>query len=407
MDFDDSAEEAAFRAEVRRWLAANAEPKRHPRDFVGDGLPAPERLAAARAWQARKAAAGYAAITWPREFGGLGGSLVQQLIYGQEERQWRSSFGYFEIGLGMCLPTLMQYGSAEHKARLLRPGLYGEQIWCQMFSEPAAGSDVAGILTRARREHGREGDDWIVDGQKVWTTGAQFADWGLLLTRTDPSVPKHAGLTMFFVDMHSPGIEVRPIRQMAGESEFNEVFFTGLRVPDAQRLGAVGAGWKVALTTLMHERLAVGHEIGLMNVDALRSMAEGLGRAAQPHVAERIAEAWIAEEGLRLFHCRTLTALSRGGTPGPEQSITKLVKAELAQRMANLALELRGSAALVADTDAASDWHAVQRSWAWSAAMRIAGGTDEILRNIIAERVLGLPEETRVDKGVPFNEVPR
>jgi len=405
MDFDDSAAEAAFRAEVRAWLKAHAEPKRHARDFVGDGLPPVERLAAARAWQAKKAAAGYAAVTWPCEFGGLGGTVVQQLIVRQEESRFRSTFGIFEIGLGMCLPTLMAYGSEAHKAQRIRPGLFGHEIWCQMFSEPAAGSDLAGVLTRARPA--AEGDEWLVNGQKVWTTGAQFSDYGLLLTRTDPSVSKHAGLTMFFVDMKAPGIEVRPIRQMAGESEFNEVFFTDLRVPDHQRLGAVGAGWKVALTTLMHERLSVGAEIGLMNFDALWSVVRGAGRLHDPLAVEQLADAWVAEEGLRLHHCRTLTALSRGGVPGPEQSISKLVKASLAQRMANFALELQGEAGQLGCDDPLSDGHAVERAWAWSAAMRIAGGTDEILRNIIAERVLGLPEEARQDKGMPFNEVPR
>lgn len=401
MDFDDSPEDAAFRAEAAAWLQAHAEPKRHARDFIGDGLPPAERLAAARAWQAKKAAAGYAAITWPREVGGRGGTVMQQLIFRQEESHWRSTFGFFEIGLGMCLPTLMAYGSDAHKARHVRPGLYGEEIWCQLFSEPAAGSDVAGILTRARRD----GDDWIVNGQKVWTTGAQFSDYGLLLTRTDPQVPKHAGLTMFFVDMRSPGIEVRPIRQMAGESAFNEVWFTDVRVPDAQRLGAVGGGWKVAVTTLMFERLAVGSETGLLTADALRDAVRGLGAPDDPAVAERVADAWIVDEGLRLQHCRTLTALSRGGVPGPEQSIGKLLKATLAQRMATLALDLRGEAGLVADDDPL--WQSVQRSWTWSAGMRIAGGTDEILRNIIAERVLGLPEDVRLDKGVPFDQLPR
>jgi alkylation response protein AidB-like acyl-CoA dehydrogenase len=403
MDFDDTPAEAAFRAEVRTWLQANAEPKRHARDFVGDGLPASERLAAARAWQAKKAAAGYAAVTWPREYGGLGGTVVQQLIVRQEESRYRTAFGIFEIGLGMCLPTLMAYGSDSHKARHVRPGLYGQEIWCQMFSEPAAGSDVAGVLTRARRD----GDDWVVNGQKVWTTGAQFSDFGLLLARTDPTVPKHAGLTMFFVDMKAQGIDVRPIRQMAGESEFNEVFFTDLRVPDHQRLGAVGAGWKVALTTLMHERLSVGAEIGLLNFDAFWRVVQDGGRLHEPRATEQLAEAWVAEEGLRLHQCRTLTALSRGGVPGPEQSIAKLVKASLAQRMANFALELQGEAGQLGCDDPASGGQAVERAWAWSAAMRIAGGTDEILRNIIAERVLGLPEEARQDKGIPFNEIPR
>lgn len=403
MDFDDSPTEAAFRAEVRAWLEAHAEPKRHARDFVGDGLPPDERLAAARAWQARKAAAGYAAVTWPRELGGLGGTAVQQLIVRQEESHFRSSFGIFEIGLGMCLPTLMAYGSESHKARRIRPGLYGEEIWCQMFSEPAAGSDVAGVLTRARPE----GHHWVVNGQKVWTTGAQFSDFGLLLARTDPTAPKHAGLTMFFVDMKSPGIEVRPIRQMDGDSEFNEVFFTDVRVPDDQRLGAVGAGWKVALTTLMHERLSVGAEIGLLNFDALWAVVKAAGRLDEPLAGEHLADTWVAEEGLRLHHCRSLTALSRGGTPGPEQSIAKLVKATLAQRMATFALQLRGEAGQVGDADPTSDAYVVERTWTRAAAMRIAGGTDEILRNIIAERVLGLPEEARLDKGIPFNEIPR
>jgi acyl-CoA dehydrogenase len=403
MDFDDSPTEAAFRAEVRAWLEAHAEPKRHARDFVGDGLPPDERLAAARAWQARKAAAGYAAVTWPRELGGLGGTVVQQLIVRQEESRYRSSFGIFEIGLGMCLPTLMAYGSEEHKSRRIRPGLYGEEIWCQMFSEPAAGSDVAGVLTRARPE----GHHWVVNGQKVWTTGAQFSDFGLLLARTDPTAPKHAGLTMFFVDMKSPGIEVRPIRQMDGDSEFNEVFLTDVRVPDDQRLGAVGAGWRVALTTLMHERLSVGAEIGLLNFDALWAVVQGAGCLDEPLAVEHLADAWVAEEGLRLHHCRSLTALSRGGTPGPEQSIAKLVKATLAQRMATFALQMRGEAGRAGDDDPTSDQYVVERTWTRAAAMRIAGGTDEILRNIIAERVLGLPEEARLDKGIPFNEIPR
>lgn len=407
MHFEDTPDEAKFRREVREWLASNAEPKRHPRDFVGDGLPPDDRLLAARVWQAKKAQAGYAAITWPRELGGLGGSVIQQLIFRQEESKWRTSFGYFEIGLGMCIPTVMQFGTDAHRERHVKPALYGQEIWCQLFSEPAAGSDVAGVTTRARRVADREESDWIIDGQKVWTTGAQFSDFGLLLTRTDPSLPKHAGLTMFFVDMRSPGIEVRPIRQMAGESEFNEVFFTGVRVPDHQRLGAVGAGWKVALTTLMHERMTVGSELGLLTADALISLLMKRGKLADPAVSERVAEAWILEEGLRLHQCRTLTALSKGQTPGPEQSIGKLLKARQAQALATFAMDLVGVDAMVIEEDTASSWHAVQRSWPWGAALRIAGGTDQILRNIIAERVLGLPEEMRLDKGIPFNEVPR
>ncbi len=403
MNFDDSPDEAAFRSEVRQWLAGHAERKRHPRDFMGAGLPFDEQLRLARAWQAAKADARLAAPAWPVEYGGRGSGPMGPLIFRQEEAAFRVPFGFFEIGLGMCLPTLMVYGSDRDKTRHLQRGLRGDEIWCQLFSEPDAGSDVAGIRTRARRD----GDGWAVDGQKVWTTGAHFSDYGLLLTRTDPAATKHAGMTMFFVDMKSPGIEVRPIRQMAGESEFNEVFFTDVRIPDDQRLGVVGGGWKAAVTTLMFERSAVGAELGLINFDAMWTLATTEGWFEDPRVDDRIVDWYIAEEGLRLMHCRTLTAVSQGGLPGPEQSILKLVKASLAQRMAVYAMDRIGERALVVADDRESEWGAVERSWSWSAAMRIAGGTDEILRNIIAERVLGLPEDFRPDKGVAFEEIPR
>jgi alkylation response protein AidB-like acyl-CoA dehydrogenase len=210
---------------------------------------------------------------------------------------------------------------------------------------------------------------------------------------------------MFFVDMKSAGIEVRPIRQMAGESEFNEVFFTGVRIPDEQRLGPVGGGWKVALTTLMFERLTVGTELGLLTAQSMLSLLADRGDLSDPAVAESMADAWIVDEGLRLHQCRTLTALSKGSTPGPEQSIGKLLKARQAQRMSTFLMDLAGQGSLVVDEETDSLWSSVQRTWNWSAALRIAGGTDQILRNIIAERVLGLPEEIRVDKGIPFNQV--
>lgn len=401
MDFDDAPDEAAFRREVHAWLAANARPKA-PGEAFGDGLAEAEALAAARRWQAKKAAAGYAAITWPKAFGGRGGSPIENVIFRQEESRFAVPFGYFEISLGMCLPTLMAVGNEADKARFVRPALYGEEIWCQLFSEPSAGSDLAGVRTRARRD----GDGWIVDGQKVWTTGAQWADWGLLLARTDPEKRKHEGLSMFYVDMRAPGVEVRPIRQMTGDSEFNEVFFTGVRIPDAQRLGDVGHGWRVALTTLMFERLSVGTDIGVISlsafVDAVRELTlDGKPALTDSRVRERIADWYVESAGLRLCNYRALTALSRGQVPGPEQSIVKLVSARQGQVMANFALDLAGHAG-VAGEALGAQWRAVERSWMWGAAMRIAGGTDEILRNIIAERVLGLPAEPRVDKGVPF-----
>jgi len=250
MDFSDTPEEAAYRRQVREWLRANA-PK------TGTAVAGDDRaydIPAAKAWQAKKAAAGYAQITWPKEWGGPGGTPIQQVIYGQEEAEYDVPASPFAIGLGMCVPTVMAFADEPTKKRFVGPALRGEEIWCQLFSEPAGGSDVAGIRTRAVRQ----GDEWVVNGQKIWTSGAHFSDFGILLTRTNPDVPKHKGMTMFWIDMKSPGIEVRPIHQMSGATGFNEVFFTDLRIPDSQRLGAVDDGWRVALTTLMNERASIG-----------------------------------------------------------------------------------------------------------------------------------------------------
>jgi acyl-CoA dehydrogenase len=404
MDFEDTPEEAAFRKEVRTWLAANATPR------APGSKPNRTRdrdhsvIAQAKAWQARKAAAGYACITWPKEAGGRGGTPMQQIIYAQEESRYETPPDVFAIGLGMCVPTVMKHGAREHAARFVRPAMRGEEIWCQLFSEPAAGSDVAGIRTRAERD----GDAWVVNGQKVWTTGAHFCDYGLLLTRTDPDVPKHAGLTMFFLDMKSPGVECRPIKQMSGGAEFNEVFFTDVRIPDSQRLGAVGEGWKVALTTLMNERLAVGTATGILGPEDLLSLARSLDVDGAPAirnaaVRDRIAEWFVESEGLKYTRFRTWTALSRGETPGPQSSIAKVVSARQMQDLGAFAMELMGEGGiLMRDVPGAG---AYQLQWMGAAGFRIAGGTDEILRNIIAERVLGLPQDTRVDKDVSFRDL--
>src|SRR5690606_1591565 len=254
MDFTDTKEEAEYRARVRDWLDRNAKKKGEA------GAAAPkyghdDLVPLAREWQAKKYEAGFAGITMPVEYGGQGGTQMQQVIYNQEEARYVVPRGVYESCLGMCIPTRLAYATEEQKQRYVRPALRGEEIWCQLFSEPAAGSDVAAVRTRAVRD----GDDWIINGQKIWTSGAHFSDFGVIVLRTDPSVPKHKGLSYFFLDMRSPGIEVRRIKQIAGISNFNEVFFTDVRVPDSQRLGEVGGGWKVALTTLMNERYAVGH----------------------------------------------------------------------------------------------------------------------------------------------------
>jgi acyl-CoA dehydrogenase len=404
MDFNDTPEEAKFRAEVRAWLDKNATRKSDDTQSNRSRIDDPGLLKRAKEWQAKKAAAGYARITWPKEYGGLGGTPIQQVIYSQEETNYLVPLGFFDIGLGMCIPTVMAYAKPDVLARYVKPALYGEEIWCQLFSEPAAGSDVAGILTRAEKD----GDGWVINGQKVWTSGAHYCDFGIIITRTDPNVAKHAGLTMFYLDMKSPGIEVRPIKQMSGAANFNEVFFTNVRVPDSQRLGKVGDGWKVALTTLMNERFAVGIPSGGPDVDELLDLARSVELEDGPavrnaHVRAKIAEWYVQSQGLKYTKFRSLTALSKGQTPGPESSINKVVAAAKMQDLAAFAMELMGEGGLMTkDVPGAGGF---QSQWFGGAGFRIAGGTDEILRNIIAERVLGLPQDVRVDKDISFAEL--
>jgi alkylation response protein AidB-like acyl-CoA dehydrogenase len=402
MDFSDTSEEAAFRAEVLAFLDGHA-PRKAGRLSDAEAIDA-AYVERARAWQARKAAAGFAGITWPRAWGGRGGTPMQQIIFGQEEAKYAVPRGVFEIGLGMCIPTLATYAATETSARHVGPALRGEKIWCQLFSEPAAGSDVAGLRTRAVRD----GDDWIINGQKIWTSGAHFSDYGLLLVRTDPDVPKHAGLSMFFLDMTSPGVEIRRIRQISGTSNFNEVFFTDVRIPDSQHLGAPGEGWKVALTTLMHERLAIGTLAGpdFPEILELARTVELNGTPAiqSAAVRERLADWYVQSKGLEYTKLRTITALSRGHMPGPENSIFKVVSARKLQEIAQFALDLMDGAGLVTDPDLAPMRGMFQQALLYAPGGRIAGGTDEILRNIIAERVLGLPGDIRVDRDRPFRQ---
>jgi len=409
MDFEDSPEEAAFRAEVRAWLDANAKPRvkretTDPLDERDDG----DTMAKAKAWQKTKADKGYARITWPKGMGGIGGTPMQSIIFGQEESKYDVPYGGpFAIGLGMCIPTVMAYCGDETKNRYVKPAVEGTEIWCQLFSEPAGGSDVAALKTRAVKD----GDTWTINGSKIWTTGAQFSDYGLLLTRTDPNVPKHKGLTMFYLSMKSPGVEVRPIKQASGASGFNEIFFTDVKIPDSQRVGEVGQGWQVALTTLMHERLAVGGgQGGGLDVPQLLQLARTLELEDGPAiknaaVREKIADWYVRSAGLKYTTLRTMTALSRGQQPGPEASIAKVVVASKLQDLSAFAMELEGEAGALAGNDAPMQGM-FQQGWLSAPGLRIAGGTDEILRNIIAERVLGLPGDVRVDKDVPFNKVP-
>ena len=399
MDFNDTPEEARFREEAASWLAENA-----PTD---DAFRAMTPLEQAKVWQKRKYDAGWACMGWAPEFGGRGASAIEEVIWRQEESQYDLPANFFLIGQGMIGPTLMAWASDEDKARFLPPLASGEEVWCQLFSEPAGGSDLAALRTRAERD----GDDWVINGQKIWTSGAHYSDYGVIVVRTDPTVPKHKGLSYFYVDMKAPGVEVKPIKQLTGDSDFNEVYFTDVRVSDSQRLGEVGQGWQVSLTTLMNERAAIGGSFGQMDVSLAMSVAEEVeidGRPALEDAAvrARIANWYVQEAGLKYTGYRSLTALSRGALPGPENSIGKLVGAPKMQAMSSYLMDLLGASGVIADESLAAKAGIIQRAYMGAPGLRIAGGTDEIMANIIAERVLGLPQEPRLDKGIPFNEVP-
>lgn len=397
MDFNDTAEEAEFRAEAHAFLSQHLKPKT-PGALRSGGRE--DFLERAKAWQKTKAEGGFAQITWPKEMGGRGGTVMQQVIWGQEEAKFDAPTGPFAIGLGMCVPTVIAFGSDEHKKKYVRKALMGEEIWCQLFSEPAAGSDVAGLKTKAVKD----GDEWVINGQKVWTSGAHYSDYGILLVRTDPNVPKHKGLTMFIVDMKQKGVDVRPIHQASGGKEFNEVYFTDVRIPDADRLGEPGMGWKVALVTLMNERLAVGGSPG-PDWKEIMDYARSAGTLSDQAFRAKLADWYVAAQGYKLTKFRTQTALSRGETPGPENAIGKIINANHLQDICNSAIEMQDHFGIVVDKDEAPSDAIFQESFMWAPGLRIAGGTDEILKNIIAERVLGLPQDVRVDKDKTFAEM--
>ncbi|MEM7217465.1 MAG: acyl-CoA dehydrogenase family protein [Pseudomonadota bacterium] len=410
MDFNDTPAEAAFRTEARGWIAANA--PTHLADalasstFGNTNTGDEDPLEAAKAWQKAKADGGWACINWPAEYGGRDATPMENVIWREEEGLYGKLSGTFIIGQGMCAPTLMAYADEQQKRRYLPKLASGEEVWCQLFSEPHGGSDLAGLRTRAVRD----GDDWVINGQKIWTSGAQYSDYGILITRTDPTVAKHKGLTMFFLDMRSPGVDIRPIKQVNGASGFNEVYFDDVRIPDAQRLGEVGDGWRVSLTTLMNERLAIGGSIatGVPEIQELvDSLQLGEGHAVDDSaVISKLADWHAKAAGLRNTASRALTALSKGEIPGPENSIGKLVVGGMMQDIAKYGMDLQGPGALIDDPEIAEGNARFQAMLLRSPAVRIEGGTDQILRNIIAERVLGLPEDMRADKGLPFNEIP-
>lgn len=406
MDFSDTPDEAAFRAEARAFLSAHVQPKTPGNRSYQSRAMNPADVAASKAWQRKKAENGFAGILWPKAFGGREGTPMEHIIFQQEEENYIVPASVFNQGVGMAMPTVMTFGTLEQLERYPKPALFGDEIWCQLFSEPDAGSDLAGLRTRAVRD----GDDWIVNGQKIWTSNAHFSDYAMLVTRSDPTLVKHAGLTFFIVDMTSPGIDVRPIKQISGTSNFCEVFLSDVRIPDSQRLGAVGEGWKVAMTMLANERFTVGKTEG-PDFEDIFQLARGLeidGRRAvnDPAVIEHLADWYVQAEGLKYARLRSQTALSRGKTPGPEASIGKLVSASKLQDIATYGIDLLGQAGAVMDPAVAPMNAWFQHALLYAPGKRIAGGTDEILRNIIAERVLGLPGDIRADKGLAFNQIP-
>jgi alkylation response protein AidB-like acyl-CoA dehydrogenase len=390
MDFSYSAEDERFRRDLRAWLAANR-PTREERVPHDDASLADEFVFLLD-WQRRLWQAGYVGILWPAEYGGRGARATQQAILNQELARARAPQLLNRVGINNTGPTLIVHGSEAQKKRFLPKILSGEEIWCQLFSEPNAGSDLAALRTRAEPD----GDRFLVSGQKVWTSYAQLSKWAILLARTDPALPKHRGLTFLILDMESPGITVRPLRQITGSTEFSEVFLDAVPVPREHVVGAVNQGWEIAMTTLAHERgtgFAFKEQVlQKIAVDDLAALARARGRARDPIIRQEVARGWIDVEIMGLMNCRTLTRLEHGEEPGPESSLVKLFWAGLTQRLHELALELEGPRAqLVAGSAHAIEGGRWQQAFLWSRVGAIAGGTSEVQANIVAQRILGLP----------------
>jgi acyl-CoA dehydrogenase len=391
VDIDDTPEEAAFRAEARAWLDAHAIPRGHPDDFsLGMWTGAYDEdtyIARCQEWQRTLYDGGWAGITWPKEHGGRGGRPIEQVIFGQEQADYGVSSGALMISIGMAGPTILAHGDDDQKARFLGPMLRGDELWCQLFSEPGAGSDLAGLTTRAVRD----GDEWVVTGQKVWTSSPDRARWGMLLARTEPSAAKHRGIGYFLLAMDTPGIVIRPLRQMTGESHFSEVFLDEVRIPAANVLGGPGDGWEVARTTLTSERSSIAGGVGATPA-ALAAFAARFGTNADPVLRQRLVDAHIRYELLRFLRYRSQTALSQGRTPGAESSVMKLAFARYMQALTTTAIDAQGAHGLLGGDDVADDGMWLRR-FLHSPSLRIAGGSDQIQANIMGERALGLPRE--------------
>ena len=394
-----TAEADTFRARCKAFLDEHA---------TGIRLPGPDprdefTVAANRAFQKKLADAGLAGLTYPKEYGGAGLTREHDRIYREEVGHHPDMTGQLTISHGMCLPMMNEYGTHEQKAKFLPRNISGEDLWCQMFSEPGAGSDVASLQTRAVRD----GDEWIINGQKVWTTLAHQSDYGILIARTDPDQPKHAGISMFVVDMKAPGVEIRPIHQIDGGQHFNEVFFTDLRIPADWMIGEYNNGWRLATAMLMYERVAIGtgssSGVTHPNSDRLIEEAKKRGVSNDPVVRQGLVQIYMEETAKSLVSLQTRAALKAGKTPGPGGSLGKLHGAKIARMIRALNGSIFGMSLIAPDNDPKADlWQHMMLS---SFASHIAGGTDEIQKNIIGDRVLGLPREPMVDKDQPFRDL--
>ena len=395
MDFTLTPDQQAFRERVRSWLEANV-----PAEWTSLGsteVPRADAYELIRRWQRRLFEGGFIGLTWPRQYGGQGLTFVEEMILHEELALQKAPPILNILGVGMAGPTIIAYGTEEQKQRYPAKILSCEEIWCQGYSEPNAGSDLAALQTRAVKD----GDHWVVNGQKVWTSLAHVADWMMLLARTDPDAPRHKGLTYFLLDMHAQGVTVKPLKQLTGDAEFNEVFFDNVRVPERQVLGEVGNGWAVGLTTLMYERLALGFGLQVRLRIALESLVE-MGRRVEktgravtrdPLLRQKLAQLWIDTEALKYTGARAITKLLRGELPGPEASAGKMGWVETHQRLQELAMEIEGPySQLMRGSDRAIDGGVWQYGFLRSRANSIEGGTTEIQKNIIGERVLGLPK---------------
>ena len=404
MDFEETPEEAAFRAECRAFLSQHAseKPAGAPRNVMST-LSEDEHahVQSCRDWQRTKAENGWAGLTWPEEFGGRGLTGLQQGIFLEEEHKFDLAVGMFAQATGMVGPSIIVHGTEDQKKQFLPSILRGEQVWCQLFSEPNAGSDLAALRTRAELD----GDEWVISGQKVWTSSAHVADWGMLLARTDWDAPKHRGITYFLLDMRSPGIEVRPLVQATGGAEFNEVFLEEVRIPKENVLGEVNGGWAVAMTTLTSERadIGAGHGDGFGGV--LR-LAQQYGRTNDPVVRQELMKLYTSYQISKYIGYRTRTAASKGIAPGPEVSTMKIAISDRLAFQGDLVESIMGADGMLWGPDAIDDgyWQTMVFMGQWMA--RIGGGTEDVQRNIVGERVLGLPREPGNDRTTPFRELP-